>query len=149
MIGGLAMLAIAALGLSAGALLAEGAILVPFWRSLPARSFLAWYREHAGLLLRFFAPLEIAAALLPALAAAVGWLGGSAGAPLLAVSAALALLVLAAFPAYFQRANASFADQSIAVDQVPDELRRWSRWHWGRACVATLAFLLAILALLQ
>jgi hypothetical protein len=52
-----ALLATIALGLSAGALLAEGAVLVPFWRSLQPESFLAWYRENAALLLRFFGPL--------------------------------------------------------------------------------------------
>ena len=46
-------LAVIALGLMAGALLAEAAILVPFWRALPAASFLKWYREHGALLLRF------------------------------------------------------------------------------------------------
>jgi hypothetical protein len=49
-----ALLATTALGLSAGALLTEGAILVPFWRSLQPESFLGWYRQHAGLLQKFF-----------------------------------------------------------------------------------------------
>ena len=67
----LAPTAAAALGLAAGALLAEAAVLVLYWRSLEATQFLDWYSAHAGLLFRFFAPLEITAALL-ALAAA-GW----------------------------------------------------------------------------
>jgi hypothetical protein len=40
-----AVLAVLALGLAAGAVLTEAAVLVPFWRSLPPESFLGWYRE--------------------------------------------------------------------------------------------------------
>src|SRR2546426_6710255 len=105
MAGILVLLALVALGLSAGALLAEGAVLIPFWRSLQPESFLAWYRQHAALLLRFFGPLEVVAAGLAGLAALVGWVGGGRPSGLLAVSALLAAFVLAAFPPYFQRAH--------------------------------------------
>ena len=65
----LALLAVVALGLTAGALLAEGAILVPFWRSLQPESFLGWYQEYAALLQKFFGQLEVAAAVLTIAAA--------------------------------------------------------------------------------
>jgi hypothetical protein len=141
-----ALLAAAALGLSAGAVLAEGAVLVPYWRSLSPEAFLAWYRRNAGLLFRFFAPLELVAALLSILAAVVASRAASFAAPLLTASAVLALAVLAMFPLYFQRVNASFAAGTIAIERVAGELRRWSRWHWARVVVATLAFLVALLA---
>ena len=135
------------LGLSAGSLLAEGAVLVPYWRSLTGEAFLAWYREHGGLLIRFFGPLEIAAALLAMLAALVGWLRGSAASPLFAAASVLALAVLVAFPLYFKRANTSFADGTLAPDQVASELTRWSRWHWLRTLNAMAAFVAALFAL--
>jgi hypothetical protein len=138
------LLAVVALGLTAGALVTEGAVLVPFWRSLAPESFLAWYRQHAALLLRFFAPLEIGAAALAVLAALVSWFGGQPGSGLLAVSAVLSVLVLAAFPLYFQRANASFAEGTIATAQVDAELRRWSSWHWVRVALAVAAFTAAV-----
>ena len=144
----LLFLAVAALSISAGALLAEGAVLVPFWRSLPSRSFLGWYHDHGTLLLRFFGPLEVAAALLAILATVTSWLAGGAGAPLLAASSFLSLLVLGAFPLYFRRVNSSFAQGTIEPDRVPGELRRWARWHWARVVVATGAFLAAVLAAL-
>ncbi len=140
------LLAVAALGLTAGALLAEGAVLVPFWRSLPSGSFRGWYHDNGTLLLRFFGPLEVAAALLAILAATTSWLSGATGAPLLAASGFLSLLVLGAFPLYFRRVNSSFADGTIEPDRVPGELRRWARWHWARVVVATAAFLAAVLA---
>ena len=142
----LVFLAVLALGLSAGALVAEGAVLVPFWRSLQPESFLAWYRQHATLLLRFFGPLEIVAASLAVVAALVSWLGDEPASGLLAISAVLAVLVLAMFPLYFQRANASFAGATIATTEVGVELRRWSIRHWVRVVLAIAAFAVAVVA---
>ena len=141
------LLAAIALGLMAGALAAEGAIFVPFWRALPAEAFLAWYKRHAILLLRFFGPLEVSAVLLAIAAAALGWIGGTSGRQLFTASALLSLAVLAVFPIYFQRVNASFADGTIAVADVPEELQRWSNWHWIRTLIAAVAFAIAVIAL--
>ena len=143
----LTILAVVALGVSAGALIAEGAVLVPFWRSLSPESFLAWYREHAGLLLRFFGPLEIAASVLALCALGSNWVVPRAGTTSLFVSALLAVAVLAAFPLYFQRVNARFAAGAIERERVPGELHRWSRWHWARTALALGAFFFAALAL--
>lgn len=135
------------LGLAAGALLAEAAILVPWWRSLEPAAFLAWYADHAHALFLFFAPLEIGAALLAVAAAALErWVGKPDGAFQLA-SALLAVGVLAAFPLYFEDANAAFASGSLPLDAVPDELTRWARWHWARCALSGSAFLAALLGL--
>jgi hypothetical protein len=131
------------LGLSAGALLAEAAVLVPFWRSLPPDAFLAWYAEHAALLFGFFAPLEIASVILSLAAAGLSRFRRRT----LVVSAALALAVLIPFPLYFQHVNAVFAAGSIGVDQVGEELARWARWHWARTGLAMSAFSAAALGL--
>ncbi len=139
-------LTVCVLGLAAGAVLAEGAVLVPYWRSLPAAEFLRWYREHGALLLRFFGPLEGAAALLACLAAAVSARTDVADARALGVAAALTVSVLAAFPLYFRRVNASFAEGSIPADRVAAELRRWARWHWLRVALASGGFAAAVLA---
>jgi len=144
-----AFFSVIALGLSAGALLAEGAILVPFWRSLPPESFLGWYREHANLLQRFFGPLQIAAFALAAVAAALRWFVRGSASPFLVLAALLAFAVLAAFPLYFERVNGSFAAGTIAPVRVPEELRRWSSWHWVRTIIATAAFVGGVTALLE
>ncbi|MFN7954309.1 MAG: hypothetical protein U0610_21465 [bacterium] len=136
--------AVVALGLTAGALLAEAGLLVPFWRSAKPEVFLAWYREHAQRLVRFFGPLEIAAAVSAGLAALLGWIGNHPNAALLAAAAFGALAVLATFPLYFQRANASFASGSISLAGVPDELRRWAHWHFARTGIAIAAFACAV-----
>jgi hypothetical protein len=136
-----------ALGLSAGALLVEGAVLIPFWRSQQPEAFLAWYREHAALLLRFFGPMEISAAVIAVLVALLKWTSAGSDAHLSIAAAVLAVAVLGSFPLYFQRANASFAAGTIAVDRVAPELRRWALWHLARTAIAMASFILAVLAL--
>ena len=56
------VLAVLLLGVTAGAMLAEAAILVPYWRSLAPADFFDWYAAHASLLVDFYSPLEIASA---------------------------------------------------------------------------------------
>ena len=144
---GIAAISTGVLGLSAGALVTEGAVLVPIWRGLAPEQFLAWYREHAGLLLRFFGPLEIVAAALACITLGVAWYGGARPMMPLAASAVLAVSVLGAFPLYFQGTNESFASGEIAPGDVPVELGRWARWHWMRTIVAVLAFVSSTLGL--
>ena len=136
-----------ALGLTAGALLAEAAVLVPFWRSLEPAHFLEWYSANAGLLFRFFAPLEITATAIAVTAAAFErWpLRGDSG--YLLAAALLSVAVLGAFPLYFAEVNASFADGTIAHEAVADELGRWAAWHWTRTVLAVAAFGAALLRL--
>lgn len=141
-----ALLAVIALGLSAGAMLTEGAVLVPYWRSLPPESFLSWYAENASLLFDFFGPLEIASAFLAVVAAGLYRFERRRGSGLLVLSAVLALAVLAAFPLYFREVNASFATGAMSHDNVEEELARWASWHWARTAVGVGAFAAAVLA---
>jgi hypothetical protein len=137
-------LAILALGVSAGALVAEGAVLVPFWRGQRPEAFLAWYRKHAALLFRFFGSLEVVTMLLTVAALVVQWRAAGA-APRLLVAAVLLLVgVLGVFPLYFQQVNTSFERGTITLDRVPDELARWARWHWFRTALALGAFAAAL-----
>ena len=135
-----AILAMLTLGIMTGALIAEGAILVPFWRGSSSEEFLAWYRKHAALLQNFFGPLEIAATGATLLATAVAWMYQDPARWTLSIAALLAIAVLAVFPLYFQRANASFKNATIAVERVPHELRTWSHWHWFRTALSFAAF---------
>ena len=133
-----------ALGLAAGAMLAEGGVLVPFWRSLPAEAFLAWYAANASRLVDFYGPLEIASAVLALVAAGRHLYAREHAAPFFVVAAALAIAVLLMFPLYFRDANASFATGTIARDAVPTELRRWGSWHWTRTAMGVAAFAAAV-----
>ncbi len=127
------------LGLSAGAMLAEGAVLVPWWRSLPPGSFLQWYASNATRLFDFFGPLEIAGAGLALGASALHLVRGRPAGAWFVASTVLAVAILSAFPIYFQEANASFATGTIEPERVGSELARWASWHWGRTALGILA----------
>jgi hypothetical protein len=144
-----ALLAVVALGLTAGALLVEGAILVPFWRSLQPASFLDWYKEHAVLLQKFFGPLEVAAAVLTIAAAAMNWGRHGAGSRLLVVSALLAVAVLGRLSYLLSTGQRQFCYGNHRCRPRHWELRRWSAWHWVRTIMATAAFIFAVAALMS
>lgn len=137
------LLAVVALGLSAGALLAEAGVLVPMWRRQAPADFLRWYAEHAALLLRFFGPLEVASGALVVAATFLAWLTPGRGEAWFGLATLLTVAVLASFPLYFQRANASFEQGSIPTEDVGAELARWAAWHRGRTAIAIGAFLAA------
>ena len=136
--------AVIMLGLSSGALVTEGAVLVPFWRSLAPAAFLAWYRQHAALLFRFFGSLEIVTTLATFGALAARWYATGSLDTWLGFAAVLCVAVLLVFPLYFQRVNVSFERGSIALDDVGPELARWARWHWSRTAMALGAFVAAL-----
>jgi len=135
------LLATLALGLAAGAVLAEGAVLVPWWRAQPPEAFLAWYAANASRLFDFFGTLEMVAAVLVILAAVLVRSASFVAAALLTVG------VLAVFPLYFQDVNASFEKATIAPADVPAELGRWAAWHWTRTAMAIAAFAAAAVGL--
>lgn len=140
-------LATAVLGIYAGAQLTEGTLLVPYWRSLPAAEFLAWYAANDARLLGFFGPLTTATVLLALVAAMLGARARHPGRWPAAVAAALMLVALVMFFVYFERANASFAAATIAPADVPAELARWAMWHWTRTVLSLVALAAAFASL--
>ena len=136
-----ALLATLALGLTAGALLTEAAVLIPWWRTLPADAFLAWYAANTSRLFQFFGTLEMVSAVLVIVAAAVvrgRWF---------VAAALLSIAVLALFPLYFQRVNASFESATIASAELPAVLARYAAWHWLRTIIGIAAFTAAAVGL--
>jgi Domain of unknown function (DUF1772) len=140
-------LSVACLGLFAGAMLTEGAVLVPYWRALPAGEFFTWYRGNATRLVGFFGPVTWAAGLSALVAGGVSAATGQPGGGAAVVAAALMLAAVATFFVYFDRANASFAAARLAPDDLEAELARWSRWHWLRTALGVAALTAGLLAL--
>jgi anthrone oxygenase-like protein len=140
------VLAVVVVGLYAGSLLTEAMLLVPYWRSMEAEDFFRLHGEFGPRLFRFFAPLTIAAVVLPLLAAARGFLAAS-GPNLWALTAAgLLLVVLVIFFVYFRAANQRFADRALSNDALKSELIRWSQFHTFRTALTIIAFAASILA---
>jgi hypothetical protein len=145
--GMLLLLSAGSLGLFAGAMLTEGMVLVPYWRSLSPAAFFAWYAANDRRLLRFFGQLTSATALLVVAAAVMALWTGHPAATHAVTSAALMIAVVASFPLYFKRANESFAAASIAPADIAAELARWAAWHWVRTAVSFIALFSAMAAL--
>ncbi len=142
-------LAAASLGVFAGAMLTEGGVLVPYWRSLAPDEFLRWYAANAQRLLAFFSPVTSVSAVLAILAAVASLWEGHPGRWYALVAAGLAVGIVASFFLYFEQANASFAAATIAVDAVPAELARWSAWHNARSALSVVALVSSLLAIRQ
>jgi type IV secretory pathway VirB2 component (pilin) len=143
----LRFLAAASLGVFVGATLAEGLVLVPYWRSLPPGEFFRWYAANAQRLLSFFGPVTSLAAVLSVAAAVASLWEGHPRRWHASVAAVLTIAVVSMFFLYFERANASFAAASIGAAELPAELSRWSSWHWLRTGLALGAFAAALLTL--
>jgi len=136
-----ALLATVALGLTAGALLAEAAVIIPWWRTLSADAFFAWYAANTSRLFQFYGTLETVAVLLVLVAAVVVRDRN------FVIALVLSLAVLAMFPLYFQRANESFESATIAAAELPAVLARYAAWHWVRTSVGIAAFTAAVFGL--
>jgi hypothetical protein len=130
-------------------MMAEGVVLVGYWRSLPPAEFLAWFAANEPRLVVFYGTLEVAAAVFAV--AAGGWhaLRRRPGRGFLLASAALAVAVLVLYPLYFRDVNASFAAPTIALDAVPAELSQWAAWQWARIAIGVGAFAAALAGVIR
>jgi uncharacterized membrane protein len=132
------------LGVFAGSLALEGAVLVPFWRTLNPSQFFDLHRKFGQRLFRYFAPLTTVAVVLPVTSAVInrhdsrallGW-----------VAAGLALVVLSSYPLFFDKANKAFENRSVSDSDLPYALKRWAGVHAFRTLLALVAFVASALA---
>ena len=142
----LSRLATASLGIFVGAMLTEGCLLVPYWRSLSADAFYSWYQANDRRLVGFFGSLTWLAALSALAAAGISWRTASPGRWSAVAAAACMLAAVSMFFVYFAQANAAFSRGSMAADELRGELKRWATWHWWRCGLSLAALTAAILA---
>lgn len=130
----------------AGVMLAIGVILGGYWRSLPPAQFMAWVAQHGDLIVRAI-PLVV----LPTVVGLAGALWCDWAVPSarwLWLGAAVCIAAVLGFTAvYFIPANAAFASQAIALDQVPSKLSQWLLLHQIRIGLALAASVLGLLAM--
>jgi hypothetical protein len=145
----LTLFAIAALGTFFGAMLTEGFVLVPYWRSLPAAHFYLWYGANDTRLVGFFGPLTWLAGLSALAAAGVSLWTAAPGRWYAAAAAACALAAVSTFFVYFERANGAFSQGQMPADELRVELERWAAWHRARSGLSLAALTAAVLAAWQ
>ena len=139
-------LTVATLGVYAGAMLTEGFVLVPYWRSLPPQQFFDWYAAYDDRLFAFFGTLTVLMAALAISTTVVSILERAPGRWFSVIAAGLAVAAVLMFPLYFQHANASFSAATLPPSELPAELLRWQRWHVVRVVLSVLALLAAVLS---
>ena len=135
------------LGLSAGAMLAGGALLVPYWRTLAPADFFAWFAANAQRMFVFFTALQAPSALLAIAAAIASLRAESPDRALWLIAAVCATAVFIPYFVFFQQANAGFAAASTA--DLSAELARYAAWQWLRIGLGLAAFVCSLLALRQ
>ena len=141
------ILSTAGIGLLVGALLTEGCLLVPYWRSLSADRFHALYRELHPLLYRYFTPLTVAPLVLSLIAVVIGLVISGSKSWLTLTAGVLMVWVTATHEVYFKKANSQFAAGSLSPDALSNELARWSAWNWFRVGLGLMAFGASLLGL--
>lgn len=141
---GLALIAALALGLSAGASLAEQTLLVPFWQTLTPIEFLEYYQNNKARLVAFYSPLQIWSAVLALAACALSFGTGAKQKWLLLAATLFAIGVLATFFMFFKDANAALAAGVMEPTELRAALETWASWQWARIALGTLAFGCAI-----
>ena len=145
----LLLLSSGTLGIFLGAQIAEAVLFVPYWKAMRADDFFELHKAFGKKIYQFFAPLTIAATVLPLIT--VGYnLAYSFKLQLLWILMGVAtLLFFSTYFLYFKKANRSFAERSISNEELPSELVRWGNWHWGRIVFEFIAFGCSLLLLLK
>ncbi|MFM9862596.1 MAG: anthrone oxygenase family protein [Micropepsaceae bacterium] len=149
MIEALAVLTATILGLFAGSLLTEALLLVPYFRSLSFADFNRLHHDFGPRLYRYYAPLTIAATVLPLVSAAILWLDRPNGSLYAWAAALLALAIVSTYALYFRAANQAFAEKRLGEEALKTELTRWATVHNVRTTLAIAAFVLATLAAIK
>lgn len=144
----LLLLSAAVLGTFFGAQIAEACLFVPIWKEMDPDDFFDQHQSVGPRIYRFFAPLTIAATLVPLATAAVGLIRNAQPSVLLWILGASTLAFFSTYFLYFKSANQKFADRALTNRELPAELERWGRWHWTRIGFEAVAFGCSILLLL-
>lgn len=144
----LLLLSSATLGIFLGAQIAEAVLFVPYWKALSPDEFFELHKTYGKKIYRFFAPLTIAATVIPLITAGYSFVFQLEDYILSGLMGFSTLAFFMTYFLYFKKANKSFANRSLNDGALPDELVRWGRWHWGRICFEAIAFGCTLLLLL-
>ncbi len=136
------------LGIFAGAQIAEGVLFVPYWKSMKPADFYEEHKVFGPIVYKFFAPLTIAATLIPIGTAIYALMVDAPGKMAVLLTGFFTLLFFATYYLYFKKANQSFADASLSEDELPLELVKWGKWHWTRIYLELAALVCVLIALI-
>lgn len=136
------------LGIFAGTQLAEGALFVPYWKSLEPSQFFHLHKTYGKKIYQFFAPLTIIATILPIVTAVIAFIQKSTNWEYAVLMSLFTLGFFSTYFLFFKAANLQFAEASISNEALPDALDKWGKWHWARTYIELIALIFALLALI-
>jgi hypothetical protein len=145
----LLLLSTAVLGIFLGAQIAEACLFVPIWKEMDADDFFEQHQSVGPLIYRFFAPLTIAATVIPLITVLLSLIHDPTQNSLIWVMGASTLAFFSTYSLYFKNANQKFADRTLSNDELPVELQKWGNWHWTRIGFEAIAFVCSIILLLN
>ena len=135
------------LGIFLGAQICEGALFVPYWKSMHPKDFFEMHKIYGKKIYQFFAPLTIMATILPILTAIYAVINSTDNYIFSVWMGIFTVLFFSTYYLYFKEANKRFAEESISYIELPKELNRWGRWHWSRIGLELIAFIFSLLGL--
>ncbi|MFT6337524.1 MAG: hypothetical protein ACI86M_003347 [Saprospiraceae bacterium] len=137
------------LGIFAGAQIAEGVLFVPYWKSMEPAAFYKEHKTFGPKIYNFFAPLTIAATLIPIGTMIYALMTDAPGKIAILLTVFFTFLFFSTLYIYFKKSNQSFADSSLSEEELPLELIRWGKWHWTRIYLEIAALICALFALTE
>lgn len=135
------------LGLTAGAMLTEASIIVPFWLRLNPDEFFTWYTKNQASLVDYYTLLEVSSLLLTLLSLVVLQIQKSSGGLWMGISFLFSLFVILTFFIFFKDANAQLNAGPIANEVFIDTIQRWGNWQWIRVGLGSVAFITSLVFL--
>lgn len=142
-------LSTAILGIFLGSQITEGVLFVPYWKTLAPKDFFELHKTYGPKIYQFYAPITIAATIIPLVTVGYGLYIGMSDLTYLLTMGVFTGLFFVTYFLYFKNANTKFADASIPDGQLLDVLTTWGKWHWLRVGFESIAFISAIIALNQ
>ena len=137
------------LGIFLGSQITEGILFVPYWKTLTPKDFFELHKTYGPKIYQFYAPLTIAATMIPLMTVGYGLYTGMSDLTYLLIMGVFTVLFFGTYFLYFKNANAKFADASIPDVELSGVLSTWGNWHWLRVGFECVAFISAILTLNQ
>lgn len=142
----LLFLATSIFGIFVGSQITEGALLVPYWKTLSSAEFYAYYAMFGPTIGRFYTVLTITAVLIPVSISIYCFFNQSHALTHALVSSFFTFLCLSLFYVYFKEANQQFYESSFTAMKLKSALETWENWHWLRVFFEILSLIFLILA---
>lgn len=143
------LITVMVLGLTAGAMLTEAVIIVPFWLSLSPKDFFDWYAKNQAALVNYYSPLEIWSTILSLVTSILLITTKQKGKWSMVIATVLSILVIATFFIFFKEANSAFNARSIEDAKFILAVTTWGNWQWLRVGLGVGAFFFALVSIMS